>query len=83
MVAAIIFTLAFLVRVYNLALLPLNHDEATWTLRSINNFDRFMGMPIACFHGYIQPFFSYLVLFTKKIFSSPIYIVRIPQLLLV
>lgn len=81
MVAIIIFTLAFFVRVYNLNLFPLNHDEATWTLRSIYNFDKFMGIPAACFHGYIQPFFSYLVFFSQKIFSSPEYIVRIPAVI--
>lgn len=77
-----IFALAFFVRVYNLSLFPLNHDEATWSLRSVDNFDKFLGFPAACFQGYIQPFFSYLVFFTKKIFSNPIYVVRIPSVLI-
>ncbi|MBU0693404.1 MAG: glycosyltransferase family 39 protein [Candidatus Omnitrophica bacterium] len=79
MAAIIVFISAFFVRFYNLPLFPLNHDEAAWTLRSIENFDKFLGIPAACFHGYIQPFFSYLVFFTKKIFSHPIYIVRTPS----
>lgn len=78
MAAIIVFISAFFVRFYNLPLFPLNHDEAAWTLRSIENFDKFLGIPAACFHGYIQPFFSYLVFFTKKIFSHPIYILSAP-----
>ena len=77
-----IFALAFFVRVCNLSLFPLNHDEATWSLRSIDNFDKFLGLPVACFQGYIQPFFSYVVFFTKKIFSNPIYAVRIPSVVI-
>jgi 4-amino-4-deoxy-L-arabinose transferase-like glycosyltransferase len=77
-----IFVIAFFIRYYNLALFPLNHDEATWSLRSVNNFDKFLGMPLACFQGYIQPFFSYLVFFTKKIFSHPISVVRMPAVII-
>ncbi|MBU1524414.1 MAG: glycosyltransferase family 39 protein, partial [Candidatus Omnitrophica bacterium] len=79
MAAIIIFILAFFVRVYRLSLFPLNHDEATWALPSVEHFDKVLGIPAACFHGYIQPFFSYLVFFAKKIFSHPIYIVRTPS----
>lgn len=82
MAAIIVFLLAFFVRIYRLDLFPLNHDEATWTIRSIANFDRFMGIPVTCFNGYIQPFFSYLVAFTNKIFSSPVYIIRIPSIII-
>lgn len=82
MTAITIFLLALFVRIYQLDLFPLNHDEATWTLRSIGYFDKFMSIPVACFQGYIQPFFSYLVLFTRKFFSSPLYIVRIPSIII-
>lgn len=82
MAAIIIFISAFFVRFYDLTLFPLNHDEATWTLRSIENFDKFLGISVTCFHGYIQPFFSYLVFISEKIFSSPEYIVRIPSVII-
>jgi 4-amino-4-deoxy-L-arabinose transferase-like glycosyltransferase len=82
MITIVIFILAFFVRIYNLSLFPLNHDEAAWSLSSIHNFDKFIGIPVACFNGYIQPFFSYLVFITKKIFSSPEYIVRIPAVII-
>lgn len=82
MAVIFILALAFFVRVYNLALFPLNHDEATWSLRSISNFDKFLKIPIACFQGYIQPFFSYLIVFTNKILSHPVYIVRIPSVII-
>ena len=77
-----VFSLAFFVRFYNLSLFPLNHDEVTWTLRSIENFDRFFGVPVACFKGYIQSFFSYLVFFTEKIFNDPLYVIRLPSVII-
>lgn len=82
MLAAIIFILAFFVRFHRLDLFPLNHDEVTWTLRSINNFDRFLGLPVACFKGYIQSFFSYFVIITNKLFSDPVYIIRMPAVII-
>ena len=81
MAPAIVFILAFFIRAYNLLLFPLNHDEATWTLGSLENFNKFMGIPVSCFRGYIQPFFSYLVFLSKGIFSLPEYIVRVPAAL--
>lgn len=77
-----LFGLAFLVRFFNLRLFPITHDEATWTFNSLNNFDKFIGIPVACFHGYIQPFFSYLVFFTNKIFTSPEFIIRMPAVII-
>lgn len=77
----IIFALAFFVRIYNISLLPLNHDEANWMIPCVDNFDKFFGIPVACFGGYIRPFLSYFVIFTQKIFTSPEYIVRIPAVI--
>ncbi len=74
-----ILFIAFFVRFYRLSLFPINHDEATWVIPSIYHFDRFMGIPVACFGGYIQPLFSYLVILTAKLFSSPVLVVRLPS----
>jgi len=82
MMATTIFLAAVLVRIYSIGLFPLNYDEATWTLSSINNFDSFLSVPIYCFKGYIPPLFSYLVAITSRIFSSPAHIVRIPAVLI-
>ena len=79
--ALVIFVLAFLVRIYRLDIFSLNHDEATWSLRSLDHFNRFAGIPVTCFDGYIQPFFTYLVFLTNKIFSSPAYTVRLPAVI--
>lgn len=79
MAAIIIFISAFFVRVYNLGLFPLNHDEATWALTSVEHFDKVLGIPVACFNGYIRPFLIYFIFFTKKIFSSTALAVRIPS----
>lgn len=77
-----IFALAFFVRTYRLDTFPLNHDEATWIIPSIYNFDRFMGFPVGCFRGYIQPFFCSFVILTTKIFSSPIVVSRVPAIII-
>jgi len=77
-----LFGLAFLARFFHLRLFPVTHDEAAWTFGSLNNFDKFMGIPVACFHGYIQPFFSYLVFFTNKVFISPEFILRVPAVII-
>lgn len=61
---------------------PLNHDEANWIIPCVDNFDKFLGIPAACFNGYIRPFLSYFVFFSRKFFSSPEYAVRIPAALL-
>lgn len=74
----IIVAIAFFLRAFRLDLFPINHDEAAWTLGSLNNFDKFMGIPVSCFHGYIQPFYSGLVFFSKKIFSQPEIFIRFP-----
>lgn len=74
----IILILAFFVRVYDLSLFPLNHDEANWIIRCVDNFDSFLCVPVSCFNGYIRPFLSYLVFFSRAFFSSPEYAVRIP-----
>ncbi|MCX5714984.1 MAG: glycosyltransferase family 39 protein [Candidatus Omnitrophica bacterium] len=73
-----ILVIAAFLRCYDLALMPLSHDEVTWHLWSVNNFDKFLGIPVSCFHGYIQPAFSYLIVFSKHLFFSPEYIVRFP-----
>ncbi|MFH1199035.1 MAG: glycosyltransferase family 39 protein [Candidatus Omnitrophota bacterium] len=70
--------IAFFLRAFRLDLFPINHDEAAWTLGSFNNFDKFMGIPVSCFHGYIQPFYSCLVLLSKKLFSQPEIFIRFP-----
>ena len=80
--AVFIVVLALFVRVYNLDLFPLNHDEAKWTLRSLEKFDRFIGFPVSCFKGYIQPFLSNLVFFSKKVFILPEHIVRVPAVII-
>lgn len=81
MTSAIIFTLAFFVRIYNL-IFPLEANETHFGLSSPENFDKFIGIPVSCFHGLIQPFFGYLVFFTKKIFPYPEYMVRIPSVII-
>ena len=78
----IISILAFLVRGYYLDLFPLNHDEINGSLRCIENFDKFLGIPVTCFKGYIQPLFSYLLIFSRKLFSVPEFIVRMPAVIL-
>jgi len=82
MAVAIIFILAFSVRAYNLGIMPLNHDESYWSLRSLEHFDKFIGIPVTCFKGYIQPFFSYLVFVAKNFSFSPELIVRIPAVII-
>ncbi|MCX5713938.1 MAG: glycosyltransferase family 39 protein [Candidatus Omnitrophica bacterium] len=82
MVILAILISAFVVRLYNLSLFPLNHDEVRWHLWSTQYFDKFLGLPVACFHGYIPSIFCYLVAFSKKIFLNPEYIVRIPAIAL-
>lgn len=74
----IILFLSFLLRVYKLNIFPLNHDEANWMIPCADYFDKFFGIPIACFGGYIRPFIGWLVFFSRKIFSSPEIAVRIP-----
>jgi len=78
----IIFIAAFFVRSYKLAIFPLNHDECRWILPSVEHFDKFMKIPVSCFNGYVHPFICYLVFFSRKIFSSPIYIVRMPAVII-
>ncbi len=62
-----IFVLSFLLE-HITTLFPLNHDEATWAIGSLSNFDKFMGIPVSCFHGYIRPFFSYLTFLQTRFF---------------
>lgn len=78
----IIAILAFFIRSYNLLLFPLNSDEANEFLVSVNNFDKFIGIPVSCFDGYMYPFIGYLIFFSKSIFSSPEYIVRVPSVVI-
>ena len=82
MFSIIIVVFAFFIRIFNLRLLPLTHDEVVWSLGGFCNYDRFFGIPVSCFHGYIQPFFSYLVFFANKIFSAPEYIIRVPAVVI-
>lgn len=82
MIAAAFFVLAFFVRACHLEMLPIHYDEATYSLGSLQHFDRFMGIPVMCFQGYIRPIFSYLVFISNKFFSLPVYIVRVPAALI-
>lgn len=72
----VIFVLAFFIRTYNLNIIPVNHDEAVWLRPFADNFNKFI--PIIPLRGYSHLFFGYLVFFSNKIFSSPVYIFKIP-----
>jgi len=76
----IIFILAFVARYHNLGFFPLNCDESG-ILASPNNFIKFYGIPVTCSHIALCPFIGYFVFFAKKFFYLPVYIVRIPSLL--
>ncbi|MDP2941262.1 MAG: glycosyltransferase family 39 protein [Candidatus Omnitrophota bacterium] len=73
---------AFFLRAFNIGLFPINHDEASWTIPGINNFDTFCGFPVSCFHGYIQPIYSDLVFVSKNIFAAPELLVRMPAIII-
>ncbi len=76
--AGCIFLAAFLLRIFDLGRFPLNHDEANRILAGADHFTYFLGIPVSCFKGYVWPFASLLVSFSRHFFISPEYIVRIP-----
>ncbi len=82
MLAVIIAAVAFILRAHNLELFPINHDEANWTIPSTVHFDSFLGFPVSCFRGYIQPSFSWLFAISKRMFFIPEQAVRIPAALI-
>jgi 4-amino-4-deoxy-L-arabinose transferase-like glycosyltransferase len=82
MISIIIFLLTFIARFPNIALFSLNHDEANWTLGALDNFVTFMGIPVACFKGYLQPFYSCLVFFSRILFHSPEMALRMPAVII-
>jgi len=81
-IAVIISAIAFFIRIYNLSLFPLNHDEANWFLQTVNHFNKFAGIPVPTFGGPILSFLPWLIYFTKNIFPAPFYAVRIPTIII-
>jgi 4-amino-4-deoxy-L-arabinose transferase-like glycosyltransferase len=73
--------IAFIIRFYKLSLFPLNHDEVNWILFSPDHWIKFLGMPVACYEGHVFPFFSYLIAISRQIFDDPVYILRLPAVL--
>lgn len=79
--------LAVGMRIYRLGSIPLNQDEANTTLRSVvmlktGGYDSFCGMPIAFFQGKIPVTFAWLVFFAERLFSDPVFCVRIPAMII-
>jgi 4-amino-4-deoxy-L-arabinose transferase-like glycosyltransferase len=77
-----LFLVAFIVRFNRLSLFPLNHDEVNWFLFSPQHWITFLKIPVGCYDGYAHPALSYCISITQQIFSDPVYILRIPTVVI-
>jgi 4-amino-4-deoxy-L-arabinose transferase-like glycosyltransferase len=81
LIAGLIFSAAFLLRVFDLERFPLHHDEANRMLAGADQFTFFLGIPVSCFKGYVWPFSSFLISISRNFFVFAEYAVRMPAVI--
>ncbi|MCX5694282.1 MAG: glycosyltransferase family 39 protein [Candidatus Omnitrophica bacterium] len=74
-------------RLYKINTLPLNHDEAHTTLRTLflfqnKDFVSYAGVPITFLNGKVPALFSLLAVVSAKWFINPEIIVRLPSIII-